>query len=57
MNSNTYTVINKFQCCGNMMVTVIITNKAVCVMPESEYNKIITEERKYSQKNILRHSA
>lgn len=48
MNSNTYTVINKFQCCGNAMVTVIITNKAVCVMPESEYNKIITEERKYS---------
>lgn len=48
MNSNTYTLINKFKCFGNAMVTVTITNKAVCVMPESEYNKIITEERKYS---------
>lgn len=47
MDKSIYTLINKFKCCGKIMVTVIIESKAVCVMPESEYNKIITEERKY----------
>lgn len=57
MDKNTYTLGKKFECCGKTMVTVIIKGKAACVMFESEYNKIIMEERKYFVKNDLKHSA
>ena len=49
--NNTYTLINKFECCGADMVTVIIKGKAACVMPEKSYNKIIWTERKYRNSN------
>lgn len=57
MDKNTYTLINKFECCGNTMVTVIINDKAACVMTEVEYNKIIDTKRKLMQKNVLKRSA
>ena len=57
MDKNTYKLINKFECCGKMMVTVIIKGKAACVMPELEYNRIIETERKYRKRNRLKKSA
>lgn len=51
MRKNTYTLIGKFECCGVIMVTVIIDKKAACVMPERDYNRIIEEERKYKKWN------
>jgi len=41
--------IDKFECCGKRMVTVIMKGRAACAMPELEYNKIIAAERKYEQ--------
>lgn len=57
MDKNTYAQTDKFECCGKMMVTVIIKGKAACVMPELEYNRIIETERKFKQKNRLKRSA
>jgi len=51
MDKNTYTLIGKFKCCGNAMVTVIIEGKAACVMSERDYNRIIEIERKYKKCN------
>ena len=51
MDKNTYTLVNRFECCGKTMVTVIIKGKAACVMSELEYNRIIETERKYLQRN------
>lgn len=51
MDKNTYTLINRFECCGKTMVAVIIKNKAACVMPELDYNRIIEAERKFEQKS------
>lgn len=51
MDKNTYTLVNKFECCGKTMVTVIIKGKAACVMTELEFNRIIEAERKFRQKN------
>lgn len=52
MGNKTYKIINKFECCGNIMITVIIEDdKAACVMTELEYNKIIETERKFRRKN------
>ena len=53
MDNNTYTLGNKFECCGKMMVTVIIKGKAACVMTELEYSRIIETERKYLQNTCL----
>ena len=53
MSKNTYTLLNKFDCCGKTMVTVIIKGRAACVMPELEYNRIIETERKFRKKNRL----
>lgn len=50
MDKNTYTLINKVECCGKTMVTVIIKDRVACVMPELEYNRIIETERKFRQK-------
>ncbi len=50
MDKNTYTLVEKFECCGVTMVTVIIKRKAACVMPEKEYNRIIETERKYGKR-------
>lgn len=57
MNKNTYTLGKKFECCGKVMVTVIIKGRAACVMTELEYNKIIETERKFRQRNRLKRSA
>lgn len=54
MNNNVYMLINKFECCGIMMVTVIMKDKAACVMSESEYNRIIGKERKIRRKDKLK---
>ena len=54
MDKNTYTLVGKFECCGRMMVTVIIEGKAACIMPEFEYNRIIGTERKFRKKNGLK---
>ena len=54
MNKNVYMSINKFECCGIMMVTVIMKDKAACVMSESEYNRIIGKERKIRRKDKLK---
>ncbi len=54
MDRNTYTLVKKFECCGVAMVTVIIKEKAACVMPELEYNKIIETERKFNKWNKYR---
>lgn len=51
MDKNTYKIINKFECCGKTMVTVIMDGKVVCVMPEIEFNRIIEAERKYYKRN------
>lgn len=53
MAKNTYTLIGKFECCGERMVTVIIEDRAACVMLELEYNRIIEAERKFEKKNEL----
>lgn len=53
MKKNTYTLLNKFECCGMTMVTVIIEGKAACVMPEIDYNRIIEKERKYRNRHIV----
>lgn len=57
MPEKTYTLIKKFNCCGNAMVTVIIEDRAACVMLESEYDRIIEDERKYLQRNRLQRIA
>lgn len=54
MNENAYTLVGKFNCCGKMMITVIIEGRAACVMPELEYNKIIETERKYFSRTRLK---
>lgn len=54
MDKNTYTLIGKFECCGETMVTVIIKGKAACVMPEREYNRIIETERNFKKRNKYR---
>ena len=51
---NTYTLINKFECCGKAMVTVIIDSREVCVMSKLEYNRIIETEQKYIKSNGYR---
>jgi len=56
MMESRFTLISKFSCCGNSMVTVIM-NGAACVMYELEYNRIIEEELEFNQKNKLRESA
>jgi len=38
----TYAIINKFECCGKIMLTVKIKN-SVCVMLVEEYNRISVE--------------
>lgn len=57
MDKNIYTLGKKFECCGKVMVTVIIKSRAACVMTELEYNKIIETERKFRQRNRLKRSA
>lgn len=54
MDKNTYKIVSKFECCGKTMVTVIMDEKAACVMPEVEFNRIIEEERKYYEIELLR---
>ena len=51
MYKDTYTLVDKFNCCGNTMVTVIIEGKATCVMQEIDYNRIIMNERRFKKKS------
>lgn len=46
MNKHEYTIINRFECCGNAMVTVIMDRGNASVMSERDYNRIIEMERK-----------
>mgnify|MGYP001027128465 CR=1 FL=1 len=57
MGKNTYTLVNKFECCGKMMVTVIIKGRVACIMSELDFNRIIETERKYLRNNRLKRSA
>ncbi len=52
MESNTYKVLNRFDCCGKTMVTVIIEGKAALVMTEEEYNMIVYEIKRYEMFGI-----
>lgn len=54
MDKNTYTLKNRFECCGKTMVIVIIEGRAACVMPELEYNRIIENERKAIMKSKVK---
>ncbi len=54
MDTYTCTLVKKFECCGVIMVTVIIEGKAACVMPERKYNRIIETERKFNKRNKYR---
>lgn len=54
MGNNKYILLNTFECCGKRMITVIIEEKAACVMPELEYNRIIENEQKFKQRSKLR---
>lgn len=43
-----YLVLNRFIINNEIMVTVRCNNgKAVCIMPEKDYNRIIEAERKF----------
>lgn len=57
MDKNTYTLVSRFECCGKMMMTVIIKGRSACVMTELEYNSIIESERKFRKKYGLKKSA
>lgn len=57
MDKNIYVVVNRFNCCGKLMVTVIIKGKSASVMPESEYNRIIENEQKCRKNNKLKKTA
>ena len=46
MNKHKYKIIDRFECCGNTMVTVIMDRGNVSVMNERDYNRIIEKERK-----------
>lgn len=54
MNTYTYTLINKFDSCGTIMVTVIVDTKTACTMPERDYNRIIMNERKFEKRNRVK---
>lgn len=45
---DTYKIVGKFECCGKIMVTVMMSG-AACVMPENEFNWIIETERKWNR--------
>ena len=49
MNKHKYTIVNRFKCCGNTMVTVIIDRGNASVMNERDYNRIIEIERKHGR--------
>lgn len=46
-----YKVLNRFECCGTTMVTVIIGSGNVSVMTERSYNNIIQRERNQQNTN------
>ena len=45
MDKKSYTIIDRFNCCNKAMVTVII-DKNVSVMTESDYNKMLFDEKR-----------
>lgn len=44
--NNTYKVLNKFACCNQTMVIVIIEGKAACIMTEYQYKRLIRMSNK-----------
>lgn len=48
MDKETYKIISAFECDEKKMLVVGMSG-AACVMSEEDYNRIITEERKYRQ--------
>lgn len=46
---NGYEIINRFECCGKMMVSVKMKS-AVCTMLEKDFAKIVRSE-KWNNKN------
>ena len=51
MNKNTYTLVGRFTCCKEMIVSVIIERRAACAMTELEYNKMIEAEQRCGKKS------
>lgn len=43
-----YSIISAFECNGKKML-VIRMSGAACVLPEDDFNRIITDERRYKQ--------
>ena len=41
---NGYEIINRFECCGELMVSVKMVS-AVCTMPEKDFARIVKAER------------
>lgn len=54
--SDEYRIVSEFCCCGEEMVTIKIDNRAVCVMPKLEFNRIVETER-FEKRNKLKRSA
>lgn len=50
MDKNTYTIWNKFKCCGKCYINVIMKGKTACVMTETEYHRMVDVERKFGEK-------
>lgn len=46
-----YILLNKFKCRNKTMVIVKCNNKAICIMLEEEYNKMMFWHKKSSIKN------
>ena len=46
---NGYNVINKFECCGKIMVSVRMES-AVCIMPEKDFARIVKAEKWNSER-------
>ena len=42
-------MVNKFKCCGKTTVTVIMKDRAACVMLEFEYKRITRNEWKFQE--------
>lgn len=51
--NTTYNIIRKFECYGKKMLVVRMSG-AACVLPEDDFNRIITDKRRYKQRNNVR---
>lgn len=44
-----YKILSSFQCCGNNLLVIMMTN-AACTMSVGEYNRMVMSEKKYLQR-------